>query len=285
MKRGKGFITVVVSVVMMIGLNTIVYGETEEKPYYTNYYGAEMSREEYENMLTVYDETTVFYMEPDLVDELKGEKLCVYQEKELEVEGAESPSVATTYSIGGALMSIDDWDSYWETTYKRMYLSVRGSGTVKTVTLRTEWKKLTKSRYYDVIGFRVEKPTIVFKLNGKESLNAYQEADGKVVGNYNLNDNGVKICSEGVGISIKLNPNAKKTLEISVTVRFASGADPYGVYATYQHAQKEVSLAQSRKYSINKNGYGGVVKFDSSVASKYDKTEGLYVRWSINEVR
>lgn len=63
------------------------------------------------------------------------------------------------------------------------------------------------------------------------------------------------------------------------------GADPYGVYATYQHAQKEVSLTQSRKYSINKNGYGGVVKFDSSVASKYDKTEGLYVRWSINEVR
>lgn len=45
---------------MIVGLNTIVYGETEEKPYYTNYYGAEMTKEEYENMLTVYDETTVF---------------------------------------------------------------------------------------------------------------------------------------------------------------------------------------------------------------------------------
>lgn len=79
--------------------------------------------------------------------------------------------------------------------------------------------------------------------------------------------------------------NIEERKRIYNSSSISSYDDWFKYYATYQHAQKEVSLAQSRKYSINKNGYGGVVKFDSSVASKYDKTEGLYVRWSINEVR
>lgn len=285
MKSEKKLITVVVSMIMIIMLNVNVYAETEDKPYYTNYYGAEMTKEEYENMLTVYDETTIFYMEPSLINELKNEELHVYKYEELETESVEPPSVARTYGVGTALLSMDDWKAYWETTYKKLYLSISGSASVKTVTLRTEWKMLTKSRYYDVVGFRVENPNIIFKLNADSSLDAYQKADGQIVNHYNLNSSGVKICSEGVGLSVKLNPNAKSSLEVSVTVRFGSGADPYGVYATYQHAQKEVTEAQSKKYTINKSGYGGVIEFDSSVANKYDKTEGLYVRWSINDIR
>lgn len=282
----KKVIKLVISVAIFIiamGNSSLIYAETDTEAYYISYYGAELTKEQYENMLTVYDKDTIFYMSPDLIDELKDEELHVYMEKELEDERLNPPSVATAYEVGGAMRSSDNWNAYWETEYKILTMRISGAASVKTVTLTTKWKKLTQSRYYDVMGFRTKAKDVVFKMSDAQTLVATQKADGLIVGNYNINSSGVKICSEGIGLSVLLDKNAKKSLEFSMTVKFGSGADPFHVYGTYQHAQKEVTESQSKKYSINSSGYGGVFDFDSSVAGKYDKTEGLYVHWSLND--
>ena len=44
---------------------------------------------------------------------------------------------------------------------------------------------------------------------------------------------------------------------------------------TYQHAQSNVTLDQSKNYSINANGLGGGVEFASSVRGNYDGMQGV----------
>ena len=99
----KKVIKLVISVAIFIiamGNSSLIYAETDTEAYYISYYGAELTKEQYENMLTVYDKDTIFYMSPDLIDELKDEELHVYMEKELEDERLNPPSVATAYEVG-----------------------------------------------------------------------------------------------------------------------------------------------------------------------------------------
>ncbi len=49
------------------------------------------------------------------------------------------------------------------------------------------------------------------------------------------------------------------------------------VYASYQHAISNISLTNSKKYTISRQGYGGVLLFDSSVNSYYDGMSGVNI--------
>ena len=49
------------------------------------------------------------------------------------------------------------------------------------------------------------------------------------------------------------------------------------VYGAYRHAQGNLTLAQSQKYTIDSSGYGGVIKFDNSVKNYYDAMSGVYI--------
>lgn len=282
MKKIIKYVIAIFFSVRILTTGITAYAE-EETPYYINYYGVELTEEQYNNMLTVYDADTVYYMTPSMLNGLKDEELHIYSMEEIDSETIKPPTIFKPYENGIAVASVSDWNAYWETNYKKMYLSIKGSTSLKTVTLRTVWKKLTKSRYYDVMGFRVKNASFTFNTKDSDCLTAWQKADGRIVKNYNMNSSGVKTCRQGIGLSAKLDQNATNSLEFSITVKFASGADPYEVYGTYQHAQKEVSESQSKKYDINSSGYGGVFKFDSSVANKYDKTEGLHVKWSLDD--
>lgn len=55
------------------------------------------------------------------------------------------------------------------------------------------------------------------------------------------------------------------SLSNSITVVFLSGALPFPVRASYQHATSNVTLAQSHDYMLGTDGMGGLIKFSSSV--------------------
>lgn len=47
------------------------------------------------------------------------------------------------------------------------------------------------------------------------------------------------------------------------------------VAVSYQHAKKNITLANSRKFIFNYNGYGSVFLFDQSIRSYYDQMMGV----------
>lgn len=63
--------------------------------------------------------------------------------------------------------------------------------------------------------------------------------------------------------NVQLTTNCKATMKI---------------YATYQHAQGTVTLAQSQNYTLSYNGLGKVVLFNSSdISNIYDEMSGVEI--------
>ena len=76
---------------------------------------------------------------------------------------------------------------------------------------------------------------------------------------------------DGFGVSIKLLENGND-MKISQYFRTTSGGTIFG---SYQHAKKNITLANSKKYSISHSGYGNVFLFDETIKDYYDGMAGV----------
>lgn len=80
----------------------------------------------------------------------------------------------------------------------------------------------------------------------------------------------------GCGFSMNLVNDATAitcTMEMAVLCTKKS----FVAYGSYQHAQKSVTLAKSKKYSISTGGYGRVILFDDAVKENYDNMPGVSI--------
>jgi hypothetical protein len=84
-------------------------------------------------------------------------------------------------------------------------------------------------------------------------------------------------------MSTNISDSVKNSLSVTLKVNFMTNQDPFTVYGAYEHATSEVTLAQSKKYSIASGGMGNVFDFKNSVWNKYDNTPGLHVKGSLSD--
>ncbi|MDY3948593.1 MAG: hypothetical protein SOZ04_04515, partial [Bacilli bacterium] len=103
-------------------------------------------------------------------------------------------------------------------------------------------------------------------ISGTVSTRVSSSAGTTYYSNYQYFSNGfgnsVKLPSEATGISVQQNFEVQN-----------SGT----VYGSYQHATGYISLAQSKKYSIDLNGSGNVFLFNSSVDDYFDQMGGVWI--------
>ena len=91
--------------------------------------------------------------------------------------------------------------------------------------------------------------------------------------NYDMGNGNYKFGTNAIGLSQNLvdsASNIENTLFVSGTCS-GSGA----VWATYQHAQANITLATSKLYNFSSSGYGGVLSFYGAASGIYDNTTGL----------
>lgn len=69
-------------------------------------------------------------------------------------------------------------------------------------------------------------------------------------------------------------PTGGNNMVVSQYFRVETGGTVYG---SYQHATANISLANSKKYTISRTGYGGVFLFNSPVRSYYDAMGGVNI--------
>ena len=152
--------------------------------------------------------------------------------------------------------------SYHQTSSKYLAISKACSSTC-TVNILLKWLKNPNVRSYDVIGARFVNTSI---LSDSASTYVYSSAGTTYYNNYQYFSNGfgnsVKLPSEATGISVQ------QSFEVQ-----NSGT----VYGSYQHATGYISLAQSKKYSIDLNGSGNVFLFNSSVDDYFDQMGGVWI--------
>ena len=148
-----------------------------------------------------------------------------------------------------------------DTAMKHIVISKSCDSTKCFITTNASWKSNPKVRSYDVIGARFSGSSLINVISTK----VYSSSGTSTYSNYVNKTN-------GFGCSVKLPTSSN----IQVIQKFNTNKSGR-VYASYQHAVSNISLANSKKYTISSVGMGGVFSFNNSVASYYDNTQGVYI--------
>lgn len=218
----------------------IMQVNAQENIYYKNENDVEFTKEEY-------DFFSVFFYEgyQKLVTK---EEFASYDKESMKAELVES-----NYSN-----LIMPFDATHNTTNKTLKISNNGS----RISLVATWKNDPKVRSYDVIGVYLDRPSFTGNLKTSLSYSSGSYSSNEKNGFYN-----------GFGVSIKL-PSSGSNIIISQSFSYSGSGTVYG---SYQHAKSNVTLAQSKKYTIDRNGYGGVFSFYDGMASIYDAMGGVSI--------
>ncbi len=143
---------------------------------------------------------------------------------------------------------------------KTLKISKTDSNTCSNISVTLTWNNMPSVLSYDVIGAR---------LNGVSLLNTPITRLYNNTGSTNF-DISVK-SNNGFGASVLLFGT---NMRINQTYRVSKGGT---VYASYQHATRSISLANSKNYTISSTGYGSVFKFSGTALTTYDGMNGVSI--------
>ena len=224
-------------------MGEIVFAQ-ENDIYYENSNGVKLTKEEYDFIGEFYYDGYQDYISLNSFQTMKEVNIF-------------SKPITKVYAEDNGIQLLTDVT--YQSASKKLVMSY-SCGSICVVSFLAEWLTVANVRSYDLIG--------AYSPSSKalSYLDSHMTYSNKTV--YATEDN---ISTNGISATFKLpTTDAKYRLVFDFTA-------PVGtkVYASYQHAKKSISLANSRKYTFASSGYGGVFRFDSSVSSYYDAMGGV----------
>ncbi len=226
-------------------------------------------------------------------------------ERKLEANGNQ-PIVSRDFSTISSLVSKqrvatlasgdkDPRPNVCETNMKILKISGSKSNasSAKNIVLELKWTAMPKTRSFDVIAIRPGVECSFFSTKSDPNLecrqsytvngvsktvtyNAYGDHCVKKLGAGISGGHKMDGLKHGCGFSMNLVNDATAitcTMEMNVLCSKKS----FVAYGSYQHAQKSVTLAKSKKYKISTSGYGRVILFDDAVKQNYDNMPGVSI--------
>lgn len=127
------------------------------------------------------------------------------------------------------------------------------------VSVNATWFSNPNIKSYDVIGAYLENTSLV---------NSPITTISSSVGSNTSKE--IQKFNNGFGVSVKLHEGSN--IVINQTFRVKKQGH---IYASYQHATKNITLAGSKNYTIDYSGYGHVFKFNGTASSTYDMMNGV----------
>ena len=124
------------------------------------------------------------------------------------------------------------------------------------------WKVNPTVRSYDVMGAYLYNTS----LTNTPTTYLSSTQGGQFYSNY-------RMFSNGFGISMQL-PQYASDLKINQNFRVEEQGT---VYASYQHAMRSTSLANSQNYTLSRSGFGGVFDFEGVAFNTYDRMNGVEI--------
>ena len=130
------------------------------------------------------------------------------------------------------------------------------------VSVNYTWKGNPTVRSYDVMGAYLYNTS----LTNEPSTSILSNQGRQFYTNYRYFNN-------GFGISMQL-PQYASDLIVNQNFRVEEQGT---VYASYQHAMRNISLANSENYTLSRVGYGNVFNFAGVAANTYDRMNGVEI--------
>ena len=161
------------------------------------------------------------------------------------------------------------------TTYKNIQISASPtSDNYYYIKFFTCWLLTPRVKSYDVNAMRVDDAAIV--AGTQKGTQSYGTNGNYSTISYAYNGTNMVNQSNGFGISMNL-VDAATGFQLEIEAIVVSTSKWATVYASYQHAASNVTLAQSKAYNISHNGYGEVINFATAVENYYDGMQGVSI--------
>ena len=161
------------------------------------------------------------------------------------------------------------------TTYKNIQISASPtSDNYYYIKFFTCWLLTPRVKSYDVNAMRVDDATIV--AGTQKGTQSYGTNGNYSTISYAYNGTNMVNQSNGFGISMNL-VDAATGFQLEIEAIVVSTSKWATLYASYQHAASNVTLAQSKAYNISHNGYGEVINFATAVENYYDGMQGVSI--------
>ncbi|MBQ9019603.1 MAG: hypothetical protein IJ097_04775 [Bacilli bacterium] len=229
--------------------NTYALGDV----YYTTPNGIELNREEYEFLVNFYGAGYLNIMTRDMYDEFVEEDLI---NSDVEIKTYDVPQLPLLNP------GISPNSEVNHTTAKTLQIGKACLPTYCMMSLLNTWHGSPTIRSWDNIG------TYLYNVNLISYTHAYVDstAGTEYFNNWKTDPNG-----HGVGNSVKLPDNGNDII-INMGFKVSKGGTVFG---SYQHAMQNTTLLNSKNYTLDLGGYGGVFLYNGNAVGVYDGMNGV----------
>lgn len=215
-----------------------------EKSYFTNENGVVLTENEYEYIVKIFDENFVKIMTKETYNDIVKKSF---------MNGM--INIVETNDINPMSNEITEAN-------RKIKIASSCSSESCNISVTVVWLSIPTILSYDVMGAYLHNVNLITS----PTTYLYHDNDSTLIKELNVQSN-------GFGASIKLDNNAKN-IEIYQYFHVTKGGE---INASYQHAKENVSLSDSKKYTISSSGYGGVFLFASDVKNKYSNNRGVSI--------
>lgn len=237
---------------VIILLSIIFCGTVKAEAYYENENGVILTKPEYDFIVQLYNENYPSVISVEEYNTLKDNNIFGQEIKRISTDDKfANPSIGLL-SGGG---------EFHETQYKRLELG-SACGDTCLIAATLVWKKWPSARSYDLFGGMQIGSTAPTKYYSHMFVNGNSRAP-------------VEYISNGTGVSATHRlPNDTSLNSLAFDLSFVV-AKRGRVSASYQHAKKNITLVNARRFTFHYNGYGNVYLFEQSIRPYYDAMCGL----------
>lgn len=248
----------------------------------TSVKGATLTDEEYARLRLVFSEQRISIMSDEDADrylsyDLENSRtVSKYYEVTKTTNGTSSKEVTEQFAKSAVNSMKSSRASVHTTSYKNIQITASSAGTNKYfISVINKWLITPYIKSYDVIAMRTDDATIEEGTQEGYQFNDYSNGTSNYVYYSNGGNNMVK-ASNGFGISMNLVDSATG-FECDIEAIATATTEWATMFGSYQHAAANVTLAQSKSYTISHNGYGEVINFATGIEGTYDGMQGVSI--------
>lgn len=230
--------------ILALALMLIVSPVSAEEIYYTNSNGVSLTEEEYDFMDYFFFEGSQDLMTADDYERFVESNIMNGEiDKVIYREPLQATTRGTLFGDSNRQISIS-----------------KSCESNCLISVAFQWFNSPTIRSYDVMGAYMSDTTLA---NAPSTSLSYSGGSSSITN--------IKKQSNAFGVSIDL-PDSGSNIKVSQIFRVNTGGH---VYATYQHAKSNTTLATSKNYTFGHAGYGRVFIFSGTAANVYDDMNGV----------
>lgn len=249
----------------------------------TSVKGATLTDEEYARLRLVFSERRISIMSDEDADrylsyDLENSKtISKYYEVTKTTNGTSSKEVTEQFAKSAVNSMKSSRASVHTTSYKNIQITATHTLTTNgySISLMNKWLITPIVKSYDVIAMRTDDATV--KEGTQEGMQIYTKSNGtSAYISYSNGGNNMVKATNGFGISMNLVDDGSD-FECDIEAIVTATTEWATMYGSYQHAAANVTLAQSKSYTISHNGYGEVINFATGIEGTYDGMQGVSI--------